>query len=166
MNPVIGWVDVAMLAILGLSMVIGAWRGLVFEVLSLLGWFVAYFVAQAYAPVLAPHLPVGAPGSVLQQVAAFALAFFAALVIWSLAARLVRLLVRATPLSPVDRLFGAAFGVVRGALALLILGTLIGYTPLAQLPPWQQSQGVGWLNTTVRELMPLLPPGLSQRLRT
>jgi membrane protein required for colicin V production len=164
MNPDIGWVDVAMLAILGLSMLIGAWRGLVFEVLSLAGWFVAYFAAQAYAPLLAPHLPVGAAGSALQHATAFACAFILALLVWSLAARLVRLLVRATPLKPVDRLFGAAFGIVRGVLALLILGTLIGYTPLAQSPPWQQSQGVGWLNTTVRELMPLLPQ--DWRLRT
>ena len=36
------WVFVAVLLA---SMLIGAWRGLVFEVLSVLGWVVSFFVA-------------------------------------------------------------------------------------------------------------------------
>ena len=38
--------DLAMLAVLLLSMAVGAWRGLAFELMSLLGWFAAYFAAQ------------------------------------------------------------------------------------------------------------------------
>lgn len=164
MNVAIGGIDLAMLAILALSMIIGALRGLVFEVLSIAGWFAAYFAAQWCAPLLAPQLPVGEPGSLLNHGAAFACAFIAALLVWSLAARLLRMLVRATPLSPVDRLFGALFGVLRGALVLVIFSTLIGFTPLAQSAPWQQSWGISWLNSTVRELKPMLSPDVSQLL--
>ncbi len=164
MNVAIGWVDGAMLAILMLSMIIGALRGLVFEVLSILGWFAAYCAAQWFAPLLAPHLPMGSPGSALNYGAAFTSAFIAALIVWSLASRLLRLLIRATPLGPADRLFGAAFGVLRGALVLGVFATLIGFTPLARSAPWQQSQGIAWLNSALRELRPLLPPDISQLL--
>ncbi len=39
-------VDWILLAVLGLSMLLGLWRGLVQEVLSLAGWVAAFFVAQ------------------------------------------------------------------------------------------------------------------------
>ena len=65
----LGWVDLAMLGVLLLSLVLGLLRGFVFEVLSLVGWVVAYFAAQWLAPVWAPHLPVGDPGSALNHAA-------------------------------------------------------------------------------------------------
>jgi membrane protein required for colicin V production len=55
--------DVAMLVVLVLSMAVGVWRGLVFELMSLLGWFVAYFAAQWATVMVAPYVPVGVPGS-------------------------------------------------------------------------------------------------------
>ena len=41
--------DWIFLAVLLASMLIGAWRGLVFEVLSALGWLVAFMAAQWWA---------------------------------------------------------------------------------------------------------------------
>ena len=65
--------DVAMLVVLVLSMAVGVWRGLVFELMSLLGWFVAYFAAQWATVMVAPYVPLGVPGSPLNHAAAFAL---------------------------------------------------------------------------------------------
>src|SRR3954454_20875590 len=102
----LGWIDWTLLGVLSLSVVVGLWRGLTFEVMSLLGWIAAYVAAQACAPLLAPHLPIGRPGSALNQGAAFAIGFVLALLAWSLLARLSSLLVKATPLSAVDRGLG------------------------------------------------------------
>ena len=41
-----GWVDIAMIALLAVSVLVGLWRGFVLEVLSLTGWVVAWFAAQ------------------------------------------------------------------------------------------------------------------------
>ena len=41
--------DWIFMALLLASMLIGAWRGLVFEVLSVLGWLAAFVVAQWFA---------------------------------------------------------------------------------------------------------------------
>ena len=160
----LGWVDIGLLAFLVLSIGFGLVRGLVFEVLSALGWVAAYFGAQWLAPLAEPYIHVGDPGSALNHGVAFASAFLVTLVVWSLAARLVRALVHATPLSPVDRLLGAGFGLVRGVVVLMALATLIGLTPLQRSPAWQQSEGVIWLNAALQGLKPLLPPGLSQHL--
>ena len=42
-------------AVLLASMLIGAWRGLVFEVLSVLGWVAAFFAAQWFAAIRRVH---------------------------------------------------------------------------------------------------------------
>lgn len=159
-----GWVDAVMLGVLLLSVIVGLVRGLVYEMLSVAGWFAAYFAAQWAAPEVAPLLPVGAAGSALNLGAAFAVTFIAALIVWSLAARMLRWLIRATPLSPIDRLLGAVFGTARAMIVLLALATVIGLTPWIKSPAWQQSQGAVWLETMLRGLKPVLPPDLSRHL--
>ena len=163
-NLPIGWVDAVLAAVLVLSMVVGLVRGLVFEMLSVVGWFAAYFAAQWFTPVVALHIPVGEAGSSLNHGAAFACTFIAALILWGLVARLLRMVIRATPLSLLDRLLGAGFGLVRGMILLLALATVVGLTPLMKSVAWQQSAGAVWLQSALRGLKPVLPPEISRHL--
>lgn len=159
-----GWVDLALLGSVLLSVLVGLWRGLVFELLSLLGWVAAYIAAQAFASTVAAYLPVGAPGSALNLGAAFALVFLAALIVWSIAARLVRLLIHATPLSVVDRLLGGVFGALRGVVLLLALVTVVSMTPAQRAPAWQASIGVAWLRNLLQHIKPVLPDSVGRHL--
>ena len=162
--PDLGWVDWLLLAVLVLSIAVGLWRGLVFELLSLVGWVAAYIAAQAFAPMAAEHLPIGTPGGALNQAAAFALGFVLALMIWMLASRLLRLLIHATPLQLIDRVLGAGFGLLRGAVLLLAVATVVTITPAAREPAWQHSQGAAWLAVALQGLKPMLPESLAQHL--
>ncbi|MDZ7591382.1 MAG: CvpA family protein [Rubrivivax sp.] len=162
--PTLPWIDWLLLAVLAASVVLGFVRGLVYEALALAGWVVAWFAAQWAAPPLAPHLPLGEPGSALQIGAAFALAFFLALVVWGLLARLVRMLVRATPLSLLDRMLGSGFGVFRGLVLLLAVATVVMLTPAAQSDPWRGSHGAQLLGQALDSLKPLLPEAAAQLL--
>ena len=160
----LAWVDWALLAVLTLSVVIGLVRGFVFECLSLAGWVVAWFAAQWGAPWVAARLPVSDPASALSHGAAFLLAFVAALVVWALLSRLVRMLIHATPLSIPDRLLGAGFGVLRGGVLLLALCTVVLLTPAAQSVAWRASHGGPWLAQGLSWLKPLLPPSAARLL--
>ncbi len=160
----LGWVDWTLLAVLGLSVVIGLLRGLVFEVLSLLGWVAAYIAAQAFAPMAAAHLPVGTPGSPLNTAAAFVAVFIAALIVWSICARVVRMLVNVTPLRLIDRVLGAAFGALRGLVLLLAVATVVAMTPASRSSAWQHSFGAAWLGALLQGVKPLLPQELAQHL--
>ena len=162
--PALGLVDWALLAVLAASVIVGLVRGFVFELLSLAGWVVAWFAARWGAPLLAPQLPVGEPGSALNAGAAFTLAFAGALLGWALLARLVRLLIHATPLSLPDRLLGALFGALRGGVLLLALATVLALTPASQSAAWQGSQGARWLQQGLAALKPLLPEAVSRHL--
>jgi membrane protein required for colicin V production len=158
----LGWVDIGLLLFMALSIVVGLMRGVVFEILSLAGWVVAYIAAQLLTPLVQPHTSIGQPGSALNHAVAFASVFLVSLVLWGLGARLVRLLIRATPLSSLDRMLGAAFGLVRGFLVLLLLALVLGLTPVAKWSSLQRSQGVAWLNAVVKEIMPWLPITVTQ----
>jgi membrane protein required for colicin V production len=162
--PTFGWVDWALLAVLAVSVAVGLWRGLVFEVLSLVGWVAAYIVAQAFAVAAAVYVPIGSPGSALNHATAFALVFLSALIAWALASRLLRLVIHATPLQVVDRMLGGAFGLLRGAVLLLAVATVVSMTPVARSPAWQHSQGAAWLAAALQGLRPVLPEALAQHL--
>jgi membrane protein required for colicin V production len=159
-----GWVDLSLVAILALSVAAGLVRGLVFEVLSLVGWVVAYFAAQWLGPEVAALVPIGSPGSALNHGAAFALSFVAALILWGLAARLARLLISATPLSVPDRVLGAGFGALRGLVVLLAIATVVALTPAVRAPAWRTSHGAAWLDVMLQELKPVLPNEVAQHL--
>ena len=160
----LGWVDWTLLALLAVSVLVGLWRGLVFELMALVGWVVAYVVAQVYAAQVAAHVPIGTPASALNAGAGFALTFFGTLIAWSLLARLVQMLVRATPLTLIDRTLGAAFGLVRGGLLLLVLATLIAFTPAVRSQPWQDSHGAAWLRGALQGIKPVLPADVARHL--
>ncbi len=162
--PELGWVDLALLAALALSICVGLWRGLVFELMSLVGWVVAYIAAQAFSPQVGLWLPLGTPGSALHQAAAFAATFIAALVAWMLLAKLVRMAIHATPLTLPDRLLGAGFGLLRGVVVLLVVATLVAFTPAARSPVWTASQGATWLGALLQGIKPLLPDEVSRHL--
>ena len=162
--PNLAWVDWALLAVLLSSVAVGLWRGLVFEVLSLVGWVAAYIAAQVFASSVAPLLPIGTPGGALNQAVAFALVFIAALIAWGLASRLLRMAIHATPLQVVDRVLGGGFGLLRGAVLLLAVATVVSLTPAVRSPAWQHSQGAAWLAGLLHELKPVLPESLAQHL--
>jgi membrane protein required for colicin V production len=98
----------------------------------------------------------------LNGIAAFACAFLVVLVLWGLGARAVAALVGKTLLRPLDRLLGAVFGLARGLLVLLALAMAVSFTPASASPAWRESQGAGWLNSILRELLPSLAPMQSE----
>lgn len=160
----IGWVDWVFIGILVLSVVVGLIRGFVFEVLSLLGWIVAYFAAQWLSPELAPHIPVGKPGSGLNHAASFACTFIAALIVWALLSRLIRMLIQATPLSVFDRTLGATFGVARALVVMLAITTVVLLTSLAKSAAWKESRGAVWLHGALVGIKPVLPQQIAEHL--
>ncbi len=161
--PVSG-VDLAMLAWLFLSVLVGLVRGLMFELVSLVGWGVAFFGAFWFAPLLAPLLPVGEAGSVLNETASFLCAFITIWIVWGMVARLVRMTLHATPLRAPDRVLGAGFGLARGVVVLLLVATVVGLTPIETSHAWQRSRFAPWLNVALQGLNPLLPPRISRHL--
>jgi len=160
------WVDIALGGFLAISVIVGVLRGFVFELLSLAGWFVAYFAGVWATPSAQRYIHIGDPGSALNYGVTFACVFVVALVVWGIGARLVRAMIRATPLSPVDRLLGAGFGLARGLVVLLVVATIVSVSPLGVSAAWKHSQGAVWLQALLQELRPVFINEVSPHLST
>lgn len=156
--------DWILLAMVALSLMVGFWRGLVYEVLSVLGWVAAFFAAQWLAPEVARRLPVDSLGEPVRYAAAFVLTFVVAVFAAGLVASLLRKLMSAAGLRPMDRVLGAAFGLVRGAVLLLALTVVVEMTQLKSALWWQQSQVAPWLSVTLAGLKPALPDSFARFL--
>ena len=159
--PVLDWIFVGVLLV---SMLLGAWRGLVFEVLSLVSWVAAFVLAQWLAGDVAQRLPMSGASDVVRYAAGFVLVFVAAVMLGSLLATLIKSLMSAVGLRPVDRVLGAVFGAMRGVLLLLLATVLVGMTPMKASNTWQESVGVGVAAAVLKGLKPVLPADLEKFL--
>jgi membrane protein required for colicin V production len=139
------------------SLALGAWRGLVYEVVSAVSWIAAFILAQWFAPDVAQKLPMSGAGEGVRYAAGFAVVFIGAVFAGSLLAKLVKALFAAVGLQPADRLLGAAFGLVRGAVFLLAATVVISMTPLKSSDWWQESLGAGISMAALKGLQPVLP---------
>ena len=157
-------VDWILLAVLGLSMLLGLWRGLVEEVLSLAGWVAAFFVAQIYAPQAAAWLPMEGSSQMLRYAAGFVVVFIAVLIATVLVSFVIKKLVSAVGLGPLDRLLGSLFGLLRGLVILLAVTVVVGMTPLRESDAWQHAQGAQWLQQLLHVLKPVLPADFGKYL--
>ena len=152
------------MGVLGFSLLLGAWRGLVYEVLSVLGWVLSFYAAQLLAPQLAELLPIRSASESIRYAAAFVLIFIASLFACGLLAFLLKKLVQSIGLRPVDRTLGAAFGLVRGLILLLATTVVINMTALKASDWWQESKGALALTAILKGLKPALPERFGQYL--
>jgi membrane protein required for colicin V production len=159
------WLDYAVIGVWVASMALGAWRGLVREVLSLLGWVIAFLAANLFAGPLGPHMPAVIPGPELKLAAAYIAVFIVSLIVTSLVALLLSKVLHAVGLGGVDRLLGAAFGAARALLLVLAAAVLAGLSTVPKQPYWKDSVSGPLLTDAVRLLKPLLPQTLAERLR-
>jgi membrane protein required for colicin V production len=149
--------DWIFIAVLALSVLIGAWRGFMYELLSLLGWIAAFVVAQWLAPDVADWLPMGGARQPLRYAVAFAVLFIVAVFLGGLVAAMVRKAVAAIGLRPADRVLGTAFGMMRGVVIVLAIAVVFLVVPLTQTATWRESAGAPLAVSALRGLKPMLP---------
>jgi membrane protein required for colicin V production len=108
-------------AILLLSALLAASQGFVFELFSLVGTVAGYLLAAWNYPYVARILAPYLKNDLIASGAAFLLIFLAVIVLAGIAGRVARWATKSVGLSLLDRLLGAAFGVLRGSLMVMVL---------------------------------------------
>ena len=152
-----GLTDGLLLAVLLLSVLLGAWRGLVYEVLSVASWVAAFVLAQGYADEAALMLPLDSLSPPLRLAVGFLVVFIAVAFAGGLLAWLVKKLVASVGLRPVDRVLGSAFGLARGVVMLLAFAVVVSMSPMRDAAWWEDSVVADALVGTLHSIKPLLP---------
>lgn len=128
-------IDYVIIAIFAVSALVGGFRGLIRELLSLLSWVVAVWLSIHYASELAIWLSPYLESPQIQFLVAVALIFVLSLLGLSLIAMLLVKLLTYAGISGTDRTLGALFGLLRGAAISLLLVFVVRLTP-ATHQPW------------------------------
>ncbi|WP_322045770.1 CvpA family protein [Paraburkholderia sp. J67] len=154
--------DYAVMAVMGLSALRGAWRGFIGEIFGLIGWIAAFVVGCRFVDRVVPFIPAHWPGGALTQwLIAFALIVIAVVLVAGVGNALLTRLVQVSGLGGVDRSLGMLFGLVRGVVLVLILVVLAGLTELPQQDFWRKALLRPYAEQGVHELKPLLPETLA-----
>ena len=156
--------DLGVLAIVALSTLFAFFRGVVRELIALASWIVGLGLALAFEDALAAMLPGFADTPAAKHVIAFALIFVAALVAGALAAYLLARIVHAVGLGFVDRFLGAAFGLARGVIIVVLAVLVAGLTTLPRHEWWQNAALGPPLVEAALALRPWLPAAWAERL--
>lgn len=137
---VLNWADWAVIGIIALSGLYSLRGGFMKEALSLITWVAAFIIARLFAPSLSTLLDNLLETPSLRIGAAFILLFIATLMVGAVINSLINMLVQATGLSSTDRILGIGFGIVRGALIVVVIVALLVRSPVTQDSWWVESQ--------------------------
>ena len=155
-------VDIAIVAIVLISMFVGLFRGFIREALSLCSWIVALWIAYNYAVAGALYLLPYIDQPPLRIVVAFALIFVVALILISIFSHLIYRILSLTGISGVDRSLGTLFGLIRGVVIVSVLILAATFMDFTSHPWWQNSLLVGYFNPVTGFIQSLLPADISE----
>lgn len=157
--------DYVVLVLVLLSVLLGWWRGMVYEVLSLLSWVTAYFVAKAWVNEFAPYMPDVLKNDALKYAAAFIAVFITTLILCAIAAWSLSKLIKSFGLDwRTDGVVGAIFGFFRGWMLVVVLVLMAGLTKLPQAPFWRDALLSKPLQNIALIAKDLLPDDMAKRV--
>ncbi len=156
-------VDIAIIALVFLSAVIGVFRGFVREVLSFISWVAAFYVAWIFRGEVASYLTSIEPEFLRNAVAVF-LIFITVLIAFSLFNYVIIRLMNSAGLSGTDRLLGVLFGIARGYLIVMILIDLVGITPFINNKLYKRSLLIPHFQSATDWVKGYLPEGIKESL--
>lgn len=154
-------VDIVVIFVIFLSALFSLVRGFVKEAISLATWIIAIWLAATFAPRLAAVLPSGIESEAVRQATGFGVLFVLTLIVGTIVNTLVNQVVKKTGLSGADRIFGVAFGILRGGLIIIVFVVIGGMTPLPDTEWWQSSTLLQWFESVAMVIQDYIPEDLN-----
>ncbi|HQW77306.1 MAG TPA: CvpA family protein [Dokdonella sp.] len=158
------WFDYAIIVALALSVLVGLWRGFIGEVMALVCWVLAFWVAWMFGPVLAEQFSASISVPSVRVMLGYAVCFIAVLIAGAIVSYLLRKLVSGSGLSGTDRLLGMVFGLVRGFALVVLVIVLMKFTPVIRDDWWQQSRLLPTFERSASWMTTLLPEAVAKYL--
>ena len=157
------WADYCIIAALGLSVLMGLWRGFIGEAIALACWILAFWVAWTFGAQLATQFTaITLPSARLML--GYAICFVGVLIAGALVGFLMRKLIAGSGLSGSDRMLGMVFGLIRGLAIITITVLILKFTPLPQDPWWKESKLLPTFENAAQWLSTKLPPEVTHYL--
>ena len=134
--------DLLLLAVIGVSTLLGLMRGFIGALASLAAWMLAGWAAFHFGSQLASVVAGNAHPGPTQLLTGYIASFIGVMIFVGLIGWILRKLVHTVGLSSLDRALGVALGLVRGGFVACMLVLLMGFTAIPHEAVWRQSQVV------------------------
>lgn len=128
------WVDLVIVGIIALSVLTGLIRGFVKELIALLVWILAIWIAFNYSQSLDPWLQKYIQDKTARTVTGFILILVATLIAGGIVNALLSFILKKSGLSGTDRILGMGFGFIRGVFIVALIMVVIKMTSM----PYEQ----------------------------
>ncbi len=154
--------DWLVIIVLALSVLIGLWRGAAYEVLSLLGWPVAFLLSKYISPIISQYLPGN--NEAVRTVLVYGVVFVVSLFLWGMLSGLFSKLITAIGMGIFDGLLGCIFGFLRGGILLLFIVMLAGLTSIPAQDFWREARWSESFEAVAIKAKIFLPDNIAQRI--
>lgn len=131
--------DWLIVAVIGVSTLIGWLRGALREVFALVALFGALIAARWLASDVALWLPASIPGATLRSIVAGFAVWIATWLLLTILGLWLRQITHGFGFGPADRALGSVFGLMRGLALVLVFALIASHTPLGRQPFWQRA---------------------------
>jgi membrane protein required for colicin V production len=159
MSLSVTFLDCLIVLVIIISAGYAAWRGFLWETLTIFEWVAAAFACLYFGPYLIPMMRSLVSQPWLASVLAYAAVFLAVFIPLAFMSHRFSESVKNSPIGPLDRAAGVAFGVVRG---LVIVGlAYLAYTyfnPIREQPRWlTEAELLPVVQSTAEVLLSVVP---------
>lgn len=157
-------VDNLIILVVAISVVVGLFRGFIPEVMSIIVWVAAAWLAWEYSDFVTLRIQDHVDSPVLATWLGRALTFAGVLIAGGVATALVSFVLQKTGLSGTDRILGMGFGFARGVLVvglLVIFARALGFD---EEPWWGESTLVPYGEQVADVIVTALPENLGESL--
>ena len=149
-------IDYAIIVIILLSICFGCFRGFIRELLSLIGWFLAFYTANFFTDSLYQYIPF-ALDDTIKYITGYFIIFLFVLIFASIIIKLINKFIKSVGLSFSNFILGGFFGFTRGVLIVFVMIFLLEKTSFSLNPGWANSTYIPIIKNSVENTLPYLP---------
>lgn len=156
------WVDIAIVAIIALSVLTGLFRGFVKELIALCVWILAIWLGFNYSQSLDPWLSSYIEEQSVRTAIGFIIILFATLFVGGVVNAILSFILKRAGLSGTDRTLGMGFGFLRGVFIVALIMVAVKMTSLPYQEYSQKSKLYARFDPVVALLYSHLPEFIKQ----
>ncbi|HAT6942070.1 TPA: CvpA family protein [Legionella pneumophila] len=156
------WVDIAIVAIIALSVLTGLFRGFVKELVALCVWVLAIWLGFNYSQSLDPWLSSYIEEQSVRTAIGFIIILFATLFVGGVVNAILSFILKRAGLSGTDRTLGMGFGFLRGVFIVALIMVAVKMTSLPYQEYSQKSKFYARFDPVVALLYSHLPEFIKQ----
>lgn len=135
---ILSGIDIAIIAVISISVITGVMRGFLREIIALFAWILAMWLSFKHCHVVGAWFAPYVPDKNIQLGAGFLIILVSILLLGAIVNAILGLILRHSGLSASDRILGLGFGFTRGVLIVSLAMVIVDMTSF-NIKPYQEN---------------------------